>query len=377
MSEFQFAPPLLNTDALAEQTETTKATRRFKKRWLALVIGVVMILSVPILLGYVYAREVYYPSVASGDMIEVVVEPGANVDVVIDQLMEKGLLDQPTIFKLYLRFSGSGANIQAGKFTIPQHISISDLSERLGVAMREQAVLRFTEGWRREEMAEYIDKQQQSGEIGFSGKEFSNIALNPTTAIRQKLGNRLPADATLHGFLFPDTYHLDRDATAEDLITEMVDTYLAKVTQRVQSGIVATGLSEYEAVILAAIVEREAYAGEERPVIAKILMKRLQAGEILGTDATVQYALGYSDAEKRWWKQGITMADLEIDSPYNTRRRAGLPPAPISNPGIEAIEAVAFPQNTPYMFYLHDSEGGIHYATTLAEHNANVAKYIR
>src|SRR5690606_394733 len=120
-------------------------------------------------------------------------------------------------------------------------------------------------------------------------------------------------------------------------------------TPQLLAGFSAEGLSEYEALTLAAIVERESYSGEERPIIAEILLKRLRTGEILGTDATLQYALGYSAEEGRWWKQGITIEDLDLDSPYNTRRRTGLPPAPICNPGIEAIQAVAEPKDTPYL----------------------------
>lgn len=376
MAEFQFAPPTLQSDTIAEQAQVERVGRRIRKRWIVLVIGALLILAGPALLGYMYARAVYYPTVPSGNLVNLEIAEGSSVDSVAEQLLEKQLIDQPVFFKLYLRLSGDQAGIQAGKFEIPQHISISNLSQRLGIAMRDQAVLRFTEGWRREEMADYLNTLHQKGEIGFSGEEFSSLALQPTTSLRQKLGSRLPANASLQGFLFPDTYHIDRDATAEDVIGTMLDTYIAKIAPPLQASLAATGLSEYEALILAAIVEREAFSGDERPVIAGILLKRLQSGEVLGVDATLQYALGYSEEESRWWKQGITVADLELDSPYNTRKVAGLPPAPICNPGIDAIKAVADPASTSYMFYLHDAEGQVHYANTLDEHNANVAKYI-
>ena len=377
MSEFQFAPPTLQSSVVAEQVQVTQVGRRLRKRWLILIVGILLILAGPVVLGYMYAREVYYPTLASGDLVTFEIAEGTSVDQIAEDLVAKGLIDQPEFFKLYLRLSGGQASIQAGSFEIPQNISIADLSQRLGVAMREQAVLRFTEGWRREEMAEYVDSQYQKGEIGFSGAEFSNLALNPSPTLRQKLGSRLPAETSLQGFLFPDTYHIDRDATAEDVLAKMIDTYLAKVDAQTQAGFASQGLTEYEALILAAIVEREAFSGDERPIIARILLKRLQSGEILGTDATLQYALGYSEEEERWWKQGITMADLELDSPYNTRRVAGLPPAPICNPSIEAIQAIAQPADTPYLYYLHDAEGEVHYAATLAEHNANVAQYLQ
>jgi UPF0755 protein len=375
--EFQFAPPTLQAEAIAEQVKTERIGRRIRKRWVVLTAGLLCILLVPIILGYMYARAVYYPTVASGDLVSLEIAEGSSVNQVAELLLNKRLIDQPQFFKLYLRLSGSQASIQAGKFEIPQHISISDLSQRLGIAMREQVTLRFTEGWRREEMAEYITSLHQKGEITFSGEEFSALALNPTSNLRQKLGNRLPAGASLQGFLFPDTYYIDRDATAEDVLAKMIDTYTKKISSQLQSEFAQVGLTEYEALILAAIVEREAFSSEERPIIARILLKRLQAGEVLGTDATLQYALGYSEEEGRWWKQGITMQDLELDSPYNTRKVSGLPPAPICNPGLETIKAVAKPADSPYWYYIHDSEGKVHYATTLDEHNANVAKYLK
>ena len=375
MSDLQFAPPTLNV--ATESTEDHNLKRRFKKRWILLILGMLLILSVPALLGFMYVQAVYNPQTPSGEIVEITIEEGVTTDQIATQLQNVGLIDQPLFFKLYLRLSGGQSGIQAGNFQIPQHISIADLAKTLGVAKRESVTLRFTEGWRREEMAAYLDREHQQGNIQFTGQQFSQLALNPSSDLRQKLGSRLPAGSSLQGFLFPDTYQFEVDATAEDVLAKMIDTYLAKVSPQIQAGFASQGLTEYEGLILAAIVEREAFSGEERPIIAKILLKRLEAGEILGTDATVQYALGYSESEQRWWKQGLTVDDLAIDSPYNTRKLTGLPPAPICNPGLEAIQAVANPTDTPYMFYLHDSQGKIHYAQTLDEHNANVAKYIQ
>ena len=166
MSEFQFAPPTLQSSVVAEQVQTAQIGRRLRKRWIVLIVGILLILAGPVVLGYMYAREVYYPTLASGELVAFDIAEGTSVDQIAEALVAKGLIDQPEFFKLYLRLSGGQAGIQAGSFEIPQNISIADLSQRLGVAMREQAVLRFTEGWRREEMAEYVGSQSQKGEIG-------------------------------------------------------------------------------------------------------------------------------------------------------------------------------------------------------------------
>jgi len=137
------------------------------------------------------------------------------------------------------------------------------------------------------------------------------------------------------------------------------------------------GLSIQSVVILASLVEREGKTSVDRPVIAGILLNRLNQDWPLQVDATLQYILGYQAKDKTWWKKELTDTDKTIDSPYNTYKYAGLPPAPIANPGIEAIRAVIYPEKTDYMFYIHDKTAVAHYATTVEEHEKNVADYLR
>ncbi len=351
--------------------------RRALFKWIGLAIAAVAILAIAIAgwFGYQYYQAAYTPAQPSGQPVALTIEPGVTADQISQQLLQARLIANIEYFKMYLRLNPKSA-IQAGNFSIPQNISMKDLTDRLSLAERQQAIITFPEGWRREELAEEIDKQYQQGKISFTGKEFSDLALTPNAALRQKLGNRLPPASSLQGYLFPDTYHIDSDATAQELIVKMLDNYLKKVTPDVQAGFAKQNLTEYQALILAAIIERESYSGDERPIIGDIMLTRLRTGEILGADAAIQYFLGYSNAEKTWWRHAITEVDLATPSPYNTRRNVGLPPAPIANPSLEAIKAVAMPKDTPYLYYLHDSDGNVYYAETLSEHYANVAKYL-
>ena len=132
-----------------------------------------------------------------------------------------------------------------------------------------------------------------------------------------------------------------------------------------------------EVIILASIVEREGKTGIDRPVIAGVLLNRMENGWPLETDATLQYSLGYQSKEKTWWKKELTDEDKQVDSPYNTYKNIGLPPGPIANPGVQAITAVIYPKKTDYMFYLHDTKGNVHYARTLEEHEKNIEMYLR
>jgi UPF0755 protein len=125
------------------------------------------------------------------------------------------------------------------------------------------------------------------------------------------------------------------------------------------------------------MIEREAKLTEDRPRIASVIINRLTIDMKLDIDATVQYALGYQPQEKTWWKKSLTVDDLAIDSPYNTYLVAGLPPTPISNPGIAAITAVVNAPDTHYLYYIADATGKSHFAETLEEHQQNIARYLQ
>lgn len=324
-----------------------------------------------------YSQAVFAPKTASGSLVPVTIESGSTVAQIADQLQSAGLIEHPMLFRWYVRSAGLNNKLQSGSYQLPEHISIQDLAQRLQSAKRDEAVLRFVEGWRREEMADYIQAQHDKGLIDMTGEQFSALALTPNQNLRAILGSAIMADDSLQGFLFPDTYVVNKDETAEKLLTRMLNNYKKKVTPAIVAGFTKQGLREYEAVNLAAIVERESRVGDERAVIAGILLNRLNIGMALGVDATIQYALGYSTTEKKWWRHNLTTEDLAVNSPYNTRLVAGLPPHPISNPSLSSLQAVATPTDTDYLFYIHDSQGVAHYAKTLAEHNANIAKYLR
>jgi UPF0755 protein len=133
-----------------------------------------------------------------------------------------------------------------------------------------------------------------------------------------------------------------------------------------------SNLTFSEAIVMASILERETKTDAERPIVAGILLNRIEDGMPLQVDASVQYAVGTS---KNWWPI-LTLEDLKINSSYNTYKFRGLPPGPIASPGLSSIEAVMNPEKSDFWYYIHDSDGKIHYAKTLAEHNANIAKYL-
>jgi UPF0755 protein len=169
----------------------------------------------------------------------------------------------------------------------------------------------------------------------------------------------LPESATLEGFLFPDTYRVSVEASAEELVHIMMDNFDEKLSPATRQAIGAQGLSIFEAVTLASIIQRESVVVSESPAIASVFLNRLRDGTKLQADPTVQYALGYQQATDNWWKSPLSFEDLEINSPYNTYMVHGLPPGPISNPGLSYLEAVAAPLISEYYFFVADCEAEV------------------
>jgi UPF0755 protein len=174
-----------------------------------------------------------------------------------------------------------------------------------------------------------------------------------------------PAGVSLEGYLFPDSYALGPDTTATVLVNEMLDNFGRKVGPSYTQAFAAEGLTLHQGLTLASIVEKEVSKSTDRPIVAQIFLKRYHTGISLGSDVTVQYA---SDLA------GVPF-DLNINSPYNTRLNVGLPPGPICNPGLNALDAVAHPAATDYLYFVTGSDGVTYYADTLAQHNANIAAH--
>jgi len=182
----------------------------------------------------------------------------------------------------------------------------------------------------------------------------------------------------MEGFLFPDTYLFPREVRAGSVTSAMKNTFDKRVSEI--GGDKSSELKLEDVVTLASIIERETKTDAERSVVAGIFLNRLEIGMGLQADAATQYAVAsercsVNSGQCNWWPI-LTLADLQIDSPYNTYKYRGLPPAPIANPGLSSLKAAINPTETDYLYYLHDSDGKIHYAITLDEHNANVRRYL-
>jgi peptidoglycan lytic transglycosylase G len=299
---------------------------------------------------------------------------GASAGQVGSDLAELGVIRSSRQFQVLLALMGLQAELSAGVHELQLGMPIPSVIQALLVQEAIPVItVTFPEGIRIEEMA------VRAAEAGFgTGAEFLDAVDDAQLSLTSQA--TLPEGQGLQGYLFPDTYILPEGSTAADLVKVMIQTFEQRVTRQLRAAFEDKGLDLHQAITLASIVEREAVLAEERPLIAGVFLNRIEAGDSLGADPTVQFAVAEdpaSVAEFGWWKTELTLLDLDNPSPYNTRKWAGLPPGPITNPGLAAIEAVAFAEDTRMYYFVADAiagDGSHLFAETFAEHEANIAR---
>lgn len=277
--------------------------------------------------------------------ITFVVDKGEGTHTIADGLLAKGLIKNPLIFIILVKQMGFDGKIQAGNYQLSPSQSPQEIAQVM-IKGSQDVRIRITEGKRATEIAEIFQTKLRNYDLSWKDKLVQN-----------------------EGYLFPDTYDFPPDATVDQVITIMKENFDLKYAKA--SDNTDSKLSQQDSVILASIVEREGKSADEMKMIASVLENRLNIGMALQADATIQYALG---STINWWPTP-TQQNLTINSPYNTYRNPGLPPTPISNPGLNALIAVFHPANTNYLYYFTDGKGTTHYAKTLDEQNRNIAKY--
>lgn len=304
------------------------------------------------------------PINSTGGEVPFIVEFGEPITSVAQRLEESGLIKDAAAFRDYLVYTGLDTSVQARVFILSPAMSIVDIARKLQDATPEQVTFVILPGWRVEEVA--ISLSTSGLEISY--EDFISASRSASRAF-----DFLPAGVSSEGFLYPDSYILRRQVTAEQLVEEIVRNFALHLTTEIREGFNRQGLTIYEAVTLASIVQREGVVPEERPQIASVFLNRLAIGMKLESDPTVQYALGYDQEKGTWWTNPLSAADLDFNSPYNTYLNPGLPPAPISNPSLNSLRAVAFPAQTPYYYFRArcDNSGLHNFAETFDQHLQN------
>ncbi len=288
---------------------------------------------------------------------------GELASAIAEQLQKAGLIRNADAFRLYLMYAGLDTRIQAGEYSLDPSKSAITIAQKLQDATPEEVTFTILSGWRIEEIAASLPT---SG-LSISPVDFIQAAYSTPFGI--PLNDPDPNITSDEGFLYPGTYEFNRNITLDEMILKILQNFDDNVDANIREGFNHQGLSLIQGVTLASIVQREAMVKDEQPIIASVFLNRLNDGMRLESDPTVQYSLGYNQLQQTWWTNPLSTTNLQVDSPYNTYLYAGLPPGPISNPGISALEAVAFPAQTPYYYFRAkcDGSGRHNFATTLEE----------
>jgi len=315
---------------------------------------------------FYFRFEVYYShGVLKSNRIFEIKEGEGNLDIARN-LEEEGLISNKWYLYYYLRTHGKLNKLLPGEYELSGNLNIPEIVESITQGKDMAVKITFPEGLIAKRMAQKLD------ENGLPGDQFLSIATDSS-----KWDFRIKYDflsdqkiMTLEGFLFPDTYFFEKDATAEDIVTKMLDNFNRKLTSQMKQDIAADKGSIEDMITLASIVEREVQTAGDMKIVAGIFLNRIRSGQRLQSDATLSYILGDSN-------DSHSGKDLEIDSPYNSYRFSGLPPTPISNPGMNAIIAAIYPQASSFNYFLTSTVNGtkeVLYAKTYDEHLLNKRK---
>ncbi|MDR2133139.1 MAG: endolytic transglycosylase MltG, partial [Clostridiales Family XIII bacterium] len=275
---------------------------------------------------------------ADSASVSVTIPQGASTRAIAELLEETGLIRNKTLFRIKSRIDGRDGNYKAGVYLLARDMSMRQIMEDLETSAKAETE-RFTvpEGLTVGQTAEALEKAGLVVAADF----LAEIETGDFGGYRF-----LDGDAGgLEGYLYPETYEVYANATARDLIDRMLSHFDKLFTEECYSKAEAMGLSVREVVTIASLIERETRVPEERALVASVIKNRIDKGMPLQIDATIQYALGENKAR-------LSYADLEIDSPYNTYKNAGLPPGPICSPRAECIEAALNPADTDYLYYV-------------------------
>ena len=293
-----------------------------------------------------------------------VIQPDKSVYSIANNLNTMGFIKDAKSFRTYLIYSGLDTSIQAGEYQLSGAMSAIEIAHELQDATSEEVTFVVLPGWRMEELAASLST---SG-LPIAPADFFSAVNDPPSGY-----DFLSGANSAEGFLFPDSYIFSRQMTANELVNELIRNFALHLSRDMQLGFENQGLTVYQAVTLASIVEKEAVQKDEAPLIASVYINRLNIGMKLEADPTVQYAIGYNAVQNTWWTNPLSALNLEFDSLFNTYIYAGLPPAPIANPGMDALNAIAFPSEAPYYFFRARCDGsGYHnFSVTFEEHVGN------
>lgn len=298
-----------------------------------------------------------------------VVNEGESAADIGNRLAGEGLVRWPVLFRLAVDYMDAGEDLRAGVYSLRGDMNLFDVVSELRSGKGTRSIT-VPEGWRTAELGADLESK---GIINRKAFIIQISSTRPPFSIRASA----PPGSSLEGYLFPDTYQLSANFTASTLVELMVGNLDKRFTREMRNRAQDMGLTIHEVITLASIVEREATLSDDRDVIAGVFLNRLRMGMPLAADPTVQYALAAFSSNvdaDGYWKKDLTEADLNVPSPYNTYIHPGLPPGPICNPGLASINAVLYPRDTDYLYFVAAEDGSHIFSSTYEEHLENISR---
>lgn len=324
--------------------------------------------------GLAFWKGISSPAALPGQEISFEVPAGAGTRRISQDLEAFGLIRSRRYFEIYLWLKGWEGRLKAGEHHLHSSGNIRQIARYLysGETIDQSVKIKIIEGWNNKEIADYLAGAGLPAGKGFLDMSLGDDAL--PQGLSQKYSALLadkPPLAGLEGYMFPDTYFAYKDARPEDIISKMLANLDQKLDPKMREDIKNRQKSIFEILIMASIIQKEVANRSDMKMVSGIFWNRLDIGQPLQSCATLAYLLGEN-------KRQYSYEDTRTPSPYNTYMNRGLPPGPISNPGLEAISAAIYPEDNDYNYFLSDPETGkTVFSRTLDEHNLNKYKYLK
>lgn len=292
------------------------------------------------------------------DPISFEIKRGMTAKAVGQNLKKEGLIKNSMVFLIYAKINGLDTKFKSGHYRLNYAMSLPEMVDKFVKGEVDLKKITIPEGLTLEKIAEVFESNELA-----SKEEFLSYAVPSLFEDKYPFLRALPEGATLEGFLFPDTYFFPKDSPVSLYIDAMINRFheVYYKNEEFLEKEKKLGLNTYQVITLASIVEREAKLNDERPIIAAVFLNRLKKGMPLQSCATVEYVL-------KEHKEVLTLEDLKVESPYNTYIHEGLPPGPISSPGVESIKAVLNPADVDYLYFVANKDGSHTFNRTYEEH---------
>ena len=308
-----------------------------------------------------YQSQLEPADAADGKTLLIKVKPGVNTGDIAELLAEKKLIKNRTVFLFAAKSAGLDKALQAGDYFLSRSMNVRQIIEVMAKGVTADIQFTIPEGYTVEQIATLLEEKGLARKSRF-------LELAKAYAPFDKATSRPGVKYRAEGFLFPETYRVNRGTSEEEILKMLSKEFAGKFGPELQAQARAAGMTAYDVIVLASLIEREVQLAKERPMVARVFLNRIKIDMPLQSCATIQYILGYA-------KEELTIADTQLPSPYNTYLHLGLPPGPVANPGLSSIKAALNPVEGDWLYFVVDGKtGGHRFSRNLAEHEAAIGQ---